>query len=131
VSLTRGQQAGSYYARKRNRAAVLTNDPTQRAWGSVLFSTNVAQTVTLGGTVVTFGTSFALGANLAVTLQNLLTYLNASLDANLVKATYSVSAMILSVRAKSVNDATFTLAASVGVRSNPTLHLIQTRQRGS
>ena len=131
MSLTNGQQAGLYYARKRNRAAVLTDDPTQRAWGYVVFATNAAQTLTLGGTVVTFGTDFALGASLAATLQNLLTYLNASNDANLVKAAYSVSATALSVRAKQVNDATFSLAASAGTVSHSTLQLIQTLQRAS
>ena len=127
--LTNGQQAGSYYARKRNRNAALVNDPTQPAWGSIAFSTNVAQTITLGGTVVTFGTDFALGGNLAATLQNLLIFLDDSLDANIVKAKYAVSATALSVRAAKVNDTTFTLAASAGTVSHSTLQAIQTRQR--
>jgi hypothetical protein len=131
VSLTSGQQAGSYYARKRNRAAALTNDPTQQAWGSVVFTTNVAQTVTLGGTVVTFGTSFSLGTNLAATLRELLVFLNVSNDSNIKKATYNVSDTALGIRAKNVNDATFTLAASAGTVSHSTLRLIQTRQRVS
>ena len=131
MSLTNGQQAGSYYARKRNRMAVLTDDPTQSAWGTITFSANNAQTVTLGGTVVTFGTSFALGDNLAATLQNLLIYLEASLDANIVKATYGVTATALTVRAKRINDITFTLAASAGTVSHATLQLMQTRQRVS
>jgi hypothetical protein len=118
-----------YYARKRNRLTVPTDDPTQRAWGYVVFATNDAQTVTLGGTVVTFGTSFALGDTLAATLQNLLTYLNASNDANLVKADYSVSATALSIRAKQINDTTFALAASAGTVSHSTLQLIRTLQR--
>ena len=131
MSLTSGQQAGSYYARKRNRRAVLTDDPTQSAWGAVVFSTNDAQTVTLGGTVVTFGTDFDLGADLAETLQNLLAYLDASGDANIVKATYAVTPVSLVVRSKQIDDATFTLAASAGTTSHSHLQLIQTRRRVS
>jgi hypothetical protein len=129
VSLTNGQQAGSYFARKRNRAAALVDDPTDRAWGTITFNSNAAQSVTLGGTVVTFDTDFALGADLAATLQALLIFLNASNDSNIKKATYSVSATSLDIRAKNANDVTFTVAASAGTVSHSALQLVQTRQR--
>jgi hypothetical protein len=129
--LTAAQQAGSYYARKRNRATTLVTDIVSRAQGSVSFSTNVAQTVTIGGTVVTFGTSFALGATVTATLANLLTYLTASADTNLVKASYQVlgSALIVTCRAPGAGH--LTLAASAGAVSNGRFTLPQIRKRAA
>ncbi len=129
------QSAALYYADKRNRHTALVIDKTSHATGSVTFSTNVAQTVTLGGTVVTFGTSFALGVNadpavaLAITLANLLTYLRASVNANLVKCTYAIQGHALVIRDKLPNVATFTLAASAGTRSGATLALAHIYKR--
>ncbi len=130
--MNNAQAAASYYARKRNRAAQLADpvvDVTSRATGFVTFSTNAAQTVTLGGTVVTFGTSFALGATLPLTLANLLVYLNASADTNIVKCTYAIEGSALTITYKTPNVATFTLAASAGTRSAATLALDTTYQR--
>src|ERR1035437_10169907 len=126
--------AAMYYARKRNRSASLaspTDDLSSKARGSIAFTTNAVQTITLGGTVVTFGTGFALGADLATTLANLLTYLNASADANIAKAAYQVSATALQIKAKATGVATFTLAASAGTVSHGTLQLAQTHKRAA
>lgn len=72
------------------------NPPT--AVGSAAFSGNPANldTLTIQGTVVTFVTGapgalqVQIGASLAATLTNILTFLSSSADANLVKMTYSV-----------------------------------------
>lgn len=69
------------------------------AVGTYVFAGQPANldTITIAGTVVTFVTAAPVGSqvqinavNLAGTLANLLTFLNASVDANLVKFTYMV-----------------------------------------
>ena len=120
--MTAAQQAGSYYARKRNRLArqsVPVADKTAHASGSIAFAANTAQSVTLGGTLV----NLSIGANLAATLAALLVTLSGSADANIIKCTYAIEGSTLVVTAKAVNDATFTLAASAGTRSGATLAL--------
>jgi hypothetical protein len=129
--LTAGQQAGTYYARKRNRSTSLVTDVVSRAQGNVSFSANSAQTVTIGGTVVTFGTSFALGADLTATLAALLAYLVASSDTNLLKATYQVIGSALVVRCKVPGAGHLTLAASAGAVSNGSFTLPQIRKRAA
>lgn len=130
--LTAAQQAGSYYVRKRNRrSTTLVTDTVSRAQGSVTFSTNSAQTVTIGGTVVTFGTSFALGASLTATLAALLAYLAASADANLTKASYQVLGSALIVQCKAPGAGHLTLAASAGTVSNGSFTLPQIRKRAA
>jgi hypothetical protein len=77
------------------------NSPT--ATGSATFSTQPAanDTLTIDGTIVTFvagtpsGNQVQIGASLAATLQNLLTFLSASTDVNLVKMTYYVVGSVL------------------------------------
>jgi len=68
------------------------------AWGSITFSGNPANndTVTVNGTVVTFVTGTAVGSQVqiagsqAATETALAAFLNASVDANIVKMNYSV-----------------------------------------
>lgn len=103
------------------------------AFGSVTYTVNpsAAATVTIGGTVVTFvsslttGNQILIGANLAATLANAVTFLNQSTDVNLSKATYSVNqaGTALQIVYKTVGTAgnAFTLAASVGTASGATL----------
>jgi len=103
------------------------------AFGSVTYSVNpsAAATVTIGGTVVTYvsslttGNQILLGATLAATLANAVTFLNQSADTNLSKAVYSVNqaGTALQIVYKTAGTAgnTFTLAASVGTPSASTL----------
>lgn len=129
--VTNGQAAALYAARKRNRAATLVTDLSARASGSISFSANPsnAATITIGGTAVTFGSTVAIGASLAVTLATLLAYLRASADANLSKATYAVTGSVLGVVAKTRGAATLTLAASAATVSHATVQLPQINQR--
>lgn len=125
-------QAALRVARKVNLAGTsLVSDPTSLATGLITFPGNPAgsSTITLGGTVVTFGTNVAIGANLGVTLASLLAFLNGSADANISKCTYSVVGTALTVRAKTPNNTTFTLAASAATVSGATLQLAKIRKR--
>jgi hypothetical protein len=69
------------------------------ASATAVFSANPAasDTLTIGGTAITFvasgatGTQVNIGSSLAVTMSNLLTFLQASTDVNLVKFTYAAS----------------------------------------
>lgn len=69
------------------------------ASGTVTFSANpaAADTLTIGGTAITFvasgatGNQVNIGATLAVTVTNLLTLLLASIDVNLLKFTYIIN----------------------------------------
>ena len=95
------------------------------ASGSIQFTVNptASQTVTLGGTAITFVSSGAtgpqcnIGASLGGTLQNLALVLNASADANVSKCNYSSSAFTntLSIVSKTsgVTNNSFTLATTV------------------
>src|ERR1700758_1493892 len=77
------------------------NPPT--ATGSASFSgqPTAADTITIGGTAVTFvsalttGNQILIGSSLAATLQNALTFLAGSADVNLVKFTYYVVGSVL------------------------------------
>ncbi|MBY0559871.1 hypothetical protein [Hyphomicrobium sp.] len=104
------------------------------ATGSFTFSQNPANndTITIGGTVVTFKTSGAtgnqlnIGADLATTLTALKNFLNASADANVSKCTYGSDATHLSITAKtggiSGNAITLDYASTaVSARSAATL----------
>jgi len=103
------------------------------AFGSVTYSTNpsAAATVTIGGTAVTYvsaittGNQILIGANLAATLANAVTFLNQSTDTNLSKAVYSVNqaGTALQIVYKTAGTAgnAFTLAGSVGTVSGTTL----------
>jgi uncharacterized protein DUF3383 len=73
------------------------------AYGSATFSgqPTANDTLTLAGTAVTFvsgtpsGNQVKIGTSLTVTLANLLAFLNASVDTNIVKMTYSVLGSVL------------------------------------
>jgi hypothetical protein len=79
------------------------------ATGSVVFTANpaVSDTLTIDGTIITFvasgatGTQVNIGANLAATLQNLLTMLQSSANANLILLTYSLQNYTLNLTAAS------------------------------
>jgi hypothetical protein len=120
-------QATMYYARKANRGIVSVVDVTALASGSIFFPANPSSgnTITIGGTVITFGTNVAIGASLAATLVSLLAYLKASADVNLVKNTYAISSNSLGVTGKTVGTVT-TLASnfatvSAGTLAQPTI----------
>jgi hypothetical protein len=124
------QNAALFYASKRNyaaRDATAVTDPTSLARGSISFSGQPgnSDTVTLGGTVVTFGSghNVAIGATLAATLVTLAAFLNASADVNISKCTYTVTDAALQIAYKTPGVATFTLAASAATRSAATLAL--------
>ena len=97
-------QRAALYVRKKNRAAVPVIDVTALPTGSIPFSANPSSsnTITIGGTVITFGTTVAIGASLAITLASLLAFLQASLNVNLVKNTYAISGNSLVVTGKTV-----------------------------
>lgn len=123
--------AALYHARKNSAAVQVVTDLSALAYGSISFAANPAgsSTITLGGTVVTFGTDVAIGANLAATLVTLLAFLKASANANLIKCTYDIIGSVLAIRSKTAGSATFTLAASAATRSGPTLTLPTIRKR--
>ncbi|MGI4812804.1 MAG: DUF3383 family protein [Janthinobacterium lividum] len=103
------------------------------AIGSIGFSVNpsAAATITIGGTVVTFvaalttGNQILIGATLAATLANAVTFLSQSSDVNLSKATYSVNsagtALQIVYGTPGTAGNTFTIAASAGTTSGATL----------
>lgn len=122
-------QAGSYYARKRNRNAVLGTDLASHAWGRITFASNTGQTIHLGGTLVTLGTDVSLGASLAATLAALVTFLNASLDSGIKQATYTTDGTSLLITVKAAGVATMTLSASAATVVHSPVQLQQTRQR--
>lgn len=135
-TMTNGQAAASYYARRRNRSAratVAADDKASHAYGTIHFSANPLpsphETITLGGTVVTFGTDVDIGVDLTHTLVNLLAFLQASADANISKCTYQNNNPDLFVQAKDAGVATFTLAASNAMRSGATLKLMKINSR--
>lgn len=129
-----GLHAALYFVRKDNRTdASLVNDKAAKASGSIIFSVKPANndTITLGGTVVTFGSDVTIGATLAITMASLLTFVKASVNANIIKCTYTGSATALGILSKTINDQTFTLAASAATVSHATLQLPQIRQRSA
>lgn len=103
------------------------------AIGSISFAANpvAASTITLGGTAVSFvsalttGNQVLIGANLAATLANAVTFLNASTDTNISKATYAVNpagtAILVTYKTPGTAGNAFTLAASVATVSGATL----------
>ncbi len=92
------------------------------ASGTITFTGNptAADTVTIDGTSVEFvsssptGNQVLIGGTDLITATNLNTFLNASVDTNISKATYSVSGLVVTVTYKSVgtNGNSFTLAKS-------------------
>jgi hypothetical protein len=114
-------------------ASTLSFATAPTAFGSITFAVNpsAAATITIGGTAVTFVTSLTtgnqilIGATLAATLANAVTFLNQSADVNLSKATYSVNqastALQIVYKTPGAAGNTFTLAASVATPSGATL----------
>jgi len=114
-------------------ASTLSFASAPTASGSVTYTVNpsASATVTLGGTVVTFvsalttGNQVLIGATLAATLANAVTFLNQSTDVNLTKATYSVNqagtALQVVYKTAGTTGNAFTLVASVGTVSGATL----------
>jgi phage tail sheath gpL-like len=105
-----------------------------KASGSIGFPANPSNndTITLGGTVVTFKTNGAAGnqvniaGNLAGTMANLLAFLQSSTDANIAQATYATSGTspeLLNITAATGGPAgnSFTIAASAATPSGATL----------
>ncbi len=92
------------------------------ATGTVTFSANptASDTLTIAGSAITFVASGAtgmqvnIGANLAATLANLLTFLNASADTGLVKATYGLGGSVLTITA----NQTVSAGANAGSAGN-------------
>ena len=88
-----------------------------QAAGAIAFTAqpSAAQSVTLNGTAVVFGTNVAIGATLGVTLANLLTYLQASSDPQLVLFKYALSGNTLALTAATAGAAgnALTLATTV------------------
>lgn len=114
-------------ATARHDAIVDAIEP--RATGNIVFSANPADqsTITLQGTVVTFSTAPTTGkvtiaGTLALTLANLLAFLQASTDANLTLLEYSIDATHLFVTAAAggVAGNAYTLVASATPASNGT-----------
>ena len=102
-------QGAAYFSGVRvtdgtDAAATATVTSGVFATGTYTFTTNpTSGTVVIGGTTVTIVASGAVGsqinsgANVYVTLANLLSFLQLSIDTNLVKATYSVTGLVLTV----------------------------------
>jgi hypothetical protein len=99
-----------------------------RALGSLTFSAQPAasSSVTLNGTAVTFvtssptGSQVLIGSTLAVTLANLLTFLNASSDAQVNKFDFYVAGSVLYVQASAPGPAGASLTIAAGSGSNAT-----------
>lgn len=98
VSLARSRYRGrAHFPYQVNIVLKSGQSPSEGAQAFVpaqngVFSANPASgsTITLNGTVVTFGTDVAIGVDLNTTLQSLKTYLQASADAQLVKFQYAL-----------------------------------------
>jgi hypothetical protein len=92
--------------------------------GNFVFSLQPASnsTITLNGTVVTFGTDVTIGVDLQHTLDNLVTFLTASVDTQIVKCTYTDDATHLYIVSKTAGQTnnSFTLAASTSPASHAT-----------
>lgn len=128
---TNPQAAGAYFARRRNRAArntVLVDDNAAPAWGTINFSANPSNghTITINGTVITFGTTFAIGADLAATLAAALSYI----EANAISGVFvSLSGNGILVQSTTPGDDSITLAASNATVSDATLKKQQINAR--
>lgn len=106
-------------------AFVITSNstgPGANATGTITFSGNPAanDTVTVQGTAITFvasspvGSQVVIGGTDTITAANLLSFLQASTDANIDQATYSSSGLVITVTDKTPGTGgnSFTLAKS-------------------
>lgn len=125
------QAAGAYFARRRNRAAqaaTLVDDNASPAWGTIAFPANPSNghTVTINGTILTFGTTFATGASVAATLTAALNYL----DAHPISGVFvSISGDGLLVQSSTPGDDSIAIAASNATVSGATLKKQQINAR--
>lgn len=104
-----------------------------RATGKITFSVNpsASDTITLNGTVVTFvagtptGNQVQIGVSLSATMDALLTFLQASLDTQLVKFTYVLNAaktiLYLTAATAGTGGNSLTTTASAATASGATL----------
>ena len=114
--------AGGGAGQSVTTAVSLPGLPSTQASGTATFSANPANndTLTIGGTAITFVTSGAtgnqvnIGASLAATLASLLALLVGSADTNLVKFEYAVNGSVLAFSAATpgIVGNTLTLAKS-------------------
>jgi hypothetical protein len=109
--------------------------PTSSGWLNFAAIPTALDTITLGGTIVTFiahnatpvGNQVALGVDLPTTMTALLTFLNASADSNLIKMTYSTAGtgattkLYMVAKTPGATGDTITISASVATRSAATL----------
>jgi hypothetical protein len=128
-----GLSAALRRATKTNKfRTVLVDDLASFATGNITFPSNPSNgdTVTLGGTVVTFGpANVHITGQLKDTLTNLVSFLSTSADVNLIKCTYSMLSNVLTVKYKTPGVKTFTLAASAATVSSATLRLNPIQKR--
>lgn len=127
--MNRQAAAGSYFARKRNRTqTAVVDDVYSPAWGTISFPANPSnsQTVTINGTVITFGTTVAVGADLAATLAAVVAYIAAH---PISGAHVKVSGNGLSVTSAAPADTSITIAASNATVSHGTLQKQRVRAR--
>lgn len=99
------------------------SQPAIAATGQIIFSANpgVGATIGTGGTTTAFVSSGAsgaqvnIGANLSATMTSLLAYLNASVDTNISKATYSLNGGTITITDKTAGAAgnSFALTSTV------------------
>lgn len=111
--------------------ATLVEDGGTKASGTITFTVNPVadDTITINGVVWTFKAtastaySIAIGADVAATIQNAATKLNASTNSKVIQATYTAGASDLTITYDDfgVVGNSFTLAASVATVSGATL----------
>lgn len=127
AKMTAAVQAGLFNARKRNKlATAVVNSVVAPAYGTIFFPANPSNndTITIGGTVITFvsgtpsGAQVKIGATTASTLVALFVYLAANPLSN---ATVSGGGQSLLVQSIKPADTTVTLAASAATVSGANL----------
>lgn len=126
---TNAAAAGAYWARRRNRLQTHVVDSDQApAWGTITFSANPSnsQTVTINGTVITFGSTVTIGADLAATLAAVIVYLTANPISG--AAVYAEDNGLV-VFSTAPADTSVTLAASDATVSAGTLQKQKIRSR--
>jgi hypothetical protein len=129
------QQAGAYYARKRNRAAqetALVDDQTAPAWGTITFVPSPlpgnGDTITIHGTVITFGTTVGLSGlvTLAEVLDAVVNYITTH---PISGVSVSLSGNGLLVQSTAPADTSIAIAASAATASGSHLTKQQIRVR--
>lgn len=122
-------QASMYWARKRNRlSTALVDDLTAPAWATARFAANPSNshTVTINGTVITFGSTVTVAATLALTLAATVAYIVAN---PISGVSVSASGNGLLVQSTTPANTAPTLAASNATVSSANLVRRKTNQR--